>query len=96
VKLVYGPMLGALIGVACLWLPPLGGIHSEASAHGTHEHFAAGEPGVAFMAHIAGFIAGAVMVFFFRQRQVEVFQPSHSRPFAMETRRVGFRRPTRW
>jgi uncharacterized cupredoxin-like copper-binding protein len=38
-------MLGALIGVACLWLPPLGGIHSEASAHGTHEHFAAGEPG---------------------------------------------------
>jgi plastocyanin len=45
VKLVYGPMLGALIGVACLWLPPLGGIHSEASAHGTHEHFAAGEPG---------------------------------------------------
>jgi hypothetical protein len=34
-------MLGALIGVACLWLPPLGG-----TAHGTHEHFAAASPAI--------------------------------------------------
>ncbi len=50
------------------------------------------EPGVAFMAHIAGFVAGAAMVFFFRKPQVSVFQPAHSRPFATETHRVGFRR----
>jgi len=46
-------------------------------------------PGVAFMAHIGGFIAGAVLVFFFRQRGVPVFQPSHSRPFAVQRVRRG-------
>src|SRR5262249_2241399 len=45
VKRVYGSILGALIGMACLWLRPLGGIHPEALAHEAHEHFAAGEPG---------------------------------------------------
>ena len=48
------------------------------------------QPGVAFMAHIAGFVAGAALVFFFRKPQVAVFQPAHSRPFA--TQRVGLRR----
>jgi uncharacterized cupredoxin-like copper-binding protein len=38
-------MLGALVGMACLWLPSPAGVLSEASAHGVHEHFAAGEPG---------------------------------------------------
>ena len=46
----------------------------------------AGEAGVAFLAHIGGFIAGAVMVFFFRRREVAVFQPAHSRPFAVQRR----------
>jgi membrane associated rhomboid family serine protease len=46
----------------------------------------AGEAGVAFLAHIGGFIAGAVMVFFFRRREVPVFQPAHSRAFAVQRR----------
>ena len=44
-KRVCGSILGALIGIACLWLLPLGGIRSEALAHEAHEHFAAGGPG---------------------------------------------------
>jgi membrane associated rhomboid family serine protease len=44
----------------------------------------AGEAGVAFLAHIGGFIAGAVLVFFFRRREVAVFQPAHSQAFAVE------------
>ena len=43
-------------------------------------------PGVAFMAHIGGFAFGAVMVFFFRRRDVQVFAPAQSRAFAMERR----------
>jgi membrane associated rhomboid family serine protease len=43
-------------------------------------------PGVAFMAHIGGFIAGAVMVFFFKQRGVRAFEPAHSKSFAVERR----------
>jgi uncharacterized cupredoxin-like copper-binding protein len=45
VKLIYGSILGALIAVACVWLLSVAGIRFEASAHGTHEHFVAGEPG---------------------------------------------------
>ena len=41
----------------------------------------AGEPGVAFLAHIGGFVAGAVLVFFFKKKDVRVFQPRHSRAF---------------
>ena len=44
-KLVYGSMLGALIFASCLGLSPRAGLLAEASAHGAHEHFAAGEPG---------------------------------------------------
>ena len=44
-KIIYGSTLGALIGMTCLWAFPPAGIFSEASAHGAHEHFAAGEPG---------------------------------------------------
>ena len=51
-----------------------------------------GEPGVAFMAHIAGFVAGAGLIFFFRKPQVAVFQPPHSKAFTAETHRIGFRR----
>ena len=52
-----------------------------------------GAPGVAFLAHIGGFIAGAVLVFLFRQRGVPVFEPAHSKAFAVERRplRLGRR-----
>jgi membrane associated rhomboid family serine protease len=46
----------------------------------------AGEAGVAFLAHIGGFVAGAVMVFFFRRREIAVFQPAHSKAFAIARR----------
>jgi membrane associated rhomboid family serine protease len=46
----------------------------------------AGQAGVAFLAHIGGFVAGAVMVFFFRRSSVPVFQPAHSKAFAVERR----------
>jgi uncharacterized cupredoxin-like copper-binding protein len=42
---VCRPILGALLGVACLAAPPLAGFLAEAPAHEAHEHFAAGEPG---------------------------------------------------
>ncbi len=50
----------------------------------------AGEAGVAFLAHIGGFVAGMVMLFLFRQRGVQVFTPPQSRAFAAE--RTSFRR----
>ena len=52
----------------------------------------AGEPGVAFMAHIGGFIAGAVLVIFFRKRDVQMFAPPASQPFAHERRPITLRR----
>ena len=42
---VCGQMLGVLVGMTWLALPPPAGLIAEASAHGAHEHFAAGEPG---------------------------------------------------
>ncbi len=52
----------------------------------------AGQPGVAFIAHIGGFVAGAVLVFFFKKRGVPVFDAAHSRPFAVEKRPLRMRR----
>ena len=46
----------------------------------------AGEAGVAFLAHVGGFVAGAILVFFLRRRSVAVFQPAQSRAFAVERR----------
>jgi len=43
----------------------------------------AGEPGVAFYAHIGGFIAGMALVMVLRQRHVQVFQPARSWSFQM-------------
>lgn len=37
--------------------------------------------GVAFWAHVGGFIAGVVLVPFFRRRDVPLFAPAHSRAF---------------
>lgn len=45
-----------------------------------------GQPGVAFMAHIGGFVAGAILVFFFKKREVPVFDRPRSRPFEHYTR----------
>ncbi len=44
------------------------------------------QPGVAFLAHIGGFVAGAALVFFFKKRSVHAFEPAQSRAFAVERR----------
>jgi len=46
-----------------------------------------GGPGIAFWAHVGGFVAGMALVPFFKQNDVPLFQPAHSRPFAIERRR---------
>jgi membrane associated rhomboid family serine protease len=46
------------------------------------------EPGVAFWAHIGGFVAGMALVPFFKQSDVPLFQPARSKPFEIE-RRAG-------
>ena len=46
-----------------------------------------GEGGVAFFAHIGGFVAGMVLVPFFKKPNVKLFQASRSRPFEVERRR---------
>ncbi len=45
---------------------------------------ATGDLGVAFWAHIGGFIAGMALVPLFKQRGVPLFQPAHSRPMQVE------------
>ncbi len=47
----------------------------------------AGGPGIAFWAHVGGFVAGMALVPVFKQKTVPLFQPAHSRPFAIEHRR---------
>jgi membrane associated rhomboid family serine protease len=47
----------------------------------------ASEPGVAFWAHVGGFVAGMALVPFFKQKDVPLFQPARSRPFEIERRR---------
>jgi membrane associated rhomboid family serine protease len=44
-------------------------------------------PGVAFWAHVGGFVAGMVLVPVLKQKGVPLFQPAHSRPFEIERRR---------
>jgi len=51
-----------------------------------------GAPGVAFLAHIGGFIAGALLIFKFRKPGVAVFTQRVSRPFEMASRPIGARR----
>lgn len=53
---------------------------------------APGQGGVAFWAHIGGFIAGMVLVFPFRRPGVGLFQPARSRAFAVSRPRQGFGR----
>lgn len=45
------------------------------------------EPGVAFWAHIGGFVAGVVLVPLFKRRRVELLERPHHRPFQVERRR---------
>lgn len=47
----------------------------------------ADEAGVAFMAHIGGFIAGLVLVSFFKRREVPILEPARHKPFEIERRR---------
>jgi membrane associated rhomboid family serine protease len=47
----------------------------------------AGEPGVAFMAHIGGFVAGFALVSLFKRRGVPILEPPRHRPFQIERRR---------
>jgi membrane associated rhomboid family serine protease len=46
-----------------------------------------GGPGVAFWAHVGGFVAGMVLVPIFKQKGVPLLQPAHSHPFEIEHRR---------
>ncbi|WP_207481182.1 rhomboid family intramembrane serine protease [Arenibaculum pallidiluteum] len=39
--------------------------------------------GVAFWAHVGGFVAGMALIPFFRDRHVPLFQGAHTRPFAV-------------
>jgi membrane associated rhomboid family serine protease len=45
-----------------------------------------GAPGVAFWAHVGGFVAGMALVPFFKKRGVPLLQPSHRRAFQIERR----------
>ncbi|MBL8630238.1 MAG: rhomboid family intramembrane serine protease [Rhodospirillaceae bacterium] len=51
-----------------------------------------GQPGIAFMAHIGGFVAGAVLVFFFKKRDVRAFEPAQTRAFSHYERPIRIRR----
>jgi membrane associated rhomboid family serine protease len=46
-----------------------------------------GEPGVAFWAHIGGFVAGMALVPLFKKANVPLLQAAHYRPFQTERRR---------
>ena len=46
-----------------------------------------GEPGVAFWAHVGGFVAGMALVPFFKKRDVSLFQPARYRAFQVERKR---------
>jgi membrane associated rhomboid family serine protease len=47
----------------------------------------AGEPGIAFGAHIGGFIAGLALVPLFKRRRVPLLEKPRHRPFEIERRR---------
>jgi membrane associated rhomboid family serine protease len=46
-----------------------------------------GEPGVAFWAHVGGFVAGLALVPFFKRRYVPLMEAPRHRPFEIERRR---------
>ncbi len=48
---------------------------------------ASGEAGVAFWAHIGGFVAGLALITFFKRRWVPILERPHTKPFHIEHRR---------
>jgi membrane associated rhomboid family serine protease len=46
-----------------------------------------GEPGVAFWAHVGGFVAGLALITFFKRREVPMLEQPRNRPFRMERRK---------
>lgn len=44
-------------------------------------------PGVAFWAHVGGFVAGAALIPFFKDKYVAIWQSARSKPFEIEERR---------
>jgi len=50
------------------------------------------EGGVAFWAHVGGFVAGAVLIFPFKRREVAVLEPPHSQPFEVTSASTAVRR----
>ena len=50
------------------------------------------EPGIAFIAHIGGFVLGGVLVFFMKKKGVRVFDAPHSRAFTVERHPIRIRR----
>jgi membrane associated rhomboid family serine protease len=71
VRLIYIPAL-VVLG---LWfaMQVLGGLSTPGD-----------QGGVAFWAHAGGFVAGAALIPFFKDRDVPLWAPPHSRPFAVE------------
>jgi len=51
-----------------------------------------GEPGVAFWAHVGGFLVGVALVLAFRPHGVSVFQPARTAPFAVVPPRAARQR----
>ncbi len=52
---------------------------------------AAAQGGVAFWAHVGGFVAGCVLIPFFKESGVPLFGAAHSRPFTVEPARRAYR-----
>jgi membrane associated rhomboid family serine protease len=50
-----------------------------------------GEPGVAFWAHVGGFLVGMALVLVMRPRHIALMQPRRTSPFAMAAPRLGGR-----
>ncbi len=48
--------------------------------------------GVAFWAHIGGFVAGAALIFVFKRREVPVMEPAHTTPFMVMPASAAARR----
>jgi membrane associated rhomboid family serine protease len=53
------------------------------------------QPGVAFWAHVGGFVAGLVLVGFFKRRDVPMLERPHHRAFEVERRRGPWGGPRR-
>jgi membrane associated rhomboid family serine protease len=51
-----------------------------------------GEPGVAFWAHVGGFLVGVILVLVFRPHGVAVLRPARSAPFAIASPRAARQR----